>query len=295
MPSRWIRLDVGWEDSAWLDALDGTASGCWPRLLCWVKRDGIRGRVKRPHPGVAARRWRVPESAVAALEDAAISSEALAIEDGQWIVLKWKEFQEPDATTNERSKRYRQSKHRLSPSRRDTVTDRDSRRDPSMSMSIEDTGVKKETRKGKILLPTDWQPSEKLCAMAIGLRVDADVEAAKMRDWATSEGKRKVDWDAAFRNWLRNARPTGNGAGADSSLADVKKLIKAGGSMLFNAFGREHGFQTIAEKHPAEWAKYEEVLRKIEYSDLKTLVENKNLIEYTKALESQLKAIQNAA
>ena len=101
---RWIRLDVGWEDSEWLDALDGAAAGCWPRLLCWVKREGVGGRCKRPSPGVLARRWRVTRDIVTCLEDAAIEDEALVIEGDEWIVTNWDEYQNVDATATERQR-----------------------------------------------------------------------------------------------------------------------------------------------------------------------------------------------
>jgi protein-arginine kinase activator protein McsA len=72
-------------------------------------------------------------------------------------------------------------------------------------------------------------------------------------------------------------------------------LIKAGGSLLFNAFSREQGFEKIVGKHPAEWARYEDVMRKIQYADLKELIEARNGIEYTNALRAQLRAIKNVA
>jgi hypothetical protein len=34
-----------------------------------------------------------------------------------------------------------------------------------------------------------------------------EVEAAKFRDWCLANDVRKADWEATFRNWIRNARP----------------------------------------------------------------------------------------
>jgi len=108
---RWIRLDVAWEESEWLDVLDGEARGCWPRLLCLVKRDGVKGRTKRPSLRVLARRWSVPMQAIEAMEEAALEGTednppALELEGGDWIVTGWDRYQD-DPTAAERKQRQR--------------------------------------------------------------------------------------------------------------------------------------------------------------------------------------------
>jgi hypothetical protein len=130
MPSRWVRLDVCWEDADWLDALDGTAAGCWPRVMCLVKRDGVRGACKRPSLAVVARRWRVPIEAVQALEEAAIAAGALERTDDEWRITTWDDIQPSDATAAERMRRHRKERSRLSPLRRNTVTDPEHRDNP---------------------------------------------------------------------------------------------------------------------------------------------------------------------
>lgn len=130
-PRRWLRLDVTWEDSEWLDALDGTAAGCWPRLLCWVASTGRRGTCRAPSLSVLARRWRVPVEAVEALVEAAKTDGALSEEGEMWIITGWQEYQEPDPTAAKRNRKHRVEKSRLSPLRvesdpttRNAVTDR---------------------------------------------------------------------------------------------------------------------------------------------------------------------------
>jgi hypothetical protein len=59
-------------------------------------------------------------------------------------------------------------------------------------------------------LASDWQPSEAHHKLAADRGVDVVEEADKFRDWCKANGATKKDWEAAFRNWLRNARPTGN-------------------------------------------------------------------------------------
>lgn len=106
-PRRWLRLDMDWEDSPWLDALDGTSAGCWPRVLCWVKRSGSAGRCRRPDTGVLARRWRVSVEAVDSLLAAALLDGALRIEADEWVLVNWAAYQEVDSTAAERKRRQR--------------------------------------------------------------------------------------------------------------------------------------------------------------------------------------------
>ncbi len=108
-PNSWIRLDVLWDKSEWLNALDGTAAGCWPRLLCWVKTNGRVGRCKRPALTVLAREWRVPVESVEAFEAAAIKDGALQVDDGDWVVSGWDDFQDGAAIqARERMRRMRE-------------------------------------------------------------------------------------------------------------------------------------------------------------------------------------------
>lgn len=68
------------------------------------------------------------------------------------------------------------------------------------------------SRKRASRLPPDWLPSEKLKDWAAAERpdLDLDVTIAKFRDyWAAKPGSAgtKLDWDATFRNWVRDEKP----------------------------------------------------------------------------------------
>lgn len=108
MSRRWIRLDVEWDESGWIDALSGEAAGCWPRLLCWVKLRGKGGTCRMPDIGALARRWRVKRQAVVEMIEAAKADGALVAEDGQLTVAKWATYQEPDSTTTQRKRKQRE-------------------------------------------------------------------------------------------------------------------------------------------------------------------------------------------
>lgn len=73
-------------------------------------------------------------------------------------------------------------------------------------------------RATKSALPDDWSPSMaesvmKAEAAARARGIDTLVELEKLRDWAKGGAAKKADWDAVWRNWLRNAKApyTSNG------------------------------------------------------------------------------------
>jgi len=64
----------------------------------------------------------------------------------------------------------------------------------------------------KARLPADWTPARSEVnieaeRVAAARGVDIQAELKSMRDWATANASKKVDWDATWRNWTRNSRP----------------------------------------------------------------------------------------
>ncbi len=116
-PRRFVRLFVGWDESEWLYAISGHACNCWPRLLCWVKRNGVAGRCKSAAPAVLAGRWKVDFADVVELLGAALEHGAVIAEGGDWIVPNWSVYQEADSTAAERQRKFRASRSLLSTAR----------------------------------------------------------------------------------------------------------------------------------------------------------------------------------
>ena len=83
-------------------------------------------------------------------------------------------------------------------------------------------------------LPEGWTPSKALCDFADGLGVGGhlfDEAVAEFRDyWRAVPGQRgiKLDWDATFRNRLRETagKKRGNGNGKGSLVDAGRKLIR---------------------------------------------------------------------
>jgi len=71
------------------------------------------------------------------------------------------------------------------------------------------------------LMPKDWAPRPQEQAQARAAGIDCEKAAEHFRDHHTAKGSRFMDWNAAFRTWLRNATRFGggpNGAGRRTPL-----------------------------------------------------------------------------
>ncbi|QCR53221.1 hypothetical protein C1N80_06250 [Brachybacterium sp. SGAir0954] len=82
-----------------------------------------------------------------------------------------------------------------------------------------------EARKRATPLPDDWTPTDAHRLLAAERNVDCDLEAEKMRDWAAGKGETGKDWDARFRNWLRNARPDRNSSHRPNRDVDSRDAL----------------------------------------------------------------------
>lgn len=74
----------------------------------------------------------------------------------------------------------------------------------------ERAGTRKPQKRGQ-RLPTDWQPDKKLLAWAMKERSDLDLKRVidSFTDYwqaKTGQAATKLDWDATFRNWVRNEK-----------------------------------------------------------------------------------------
>ena len=104
---RWIRLNVSFDDSPWLFVLSAEAQLAWIKLLCYVKRDGVKGQAKVLQPLVAAKRWGVGEESVVKMLQAAAKDGAIISDGVTWTLANWAEYQEQDETARDRMRRWR--------------------------------------------------------------------------------------------------------------------------------------------------------------------------------------------
>ena len=86
------------------------------------------------------------------------------------------------------------------------------------------TDAVKRRRAPAYPLPAGWVPNETHRQRACERGVDVDVEAEKFRAHAEANDRRQARWDAAFTQWLLNARPP---YGSNGSNGGVRVLTRA--------------------------------------------------------------------
>lgn len=99
----------------------------------------------------------------------------------------------------------------------------------ALKAKVDDQAAKARVARGT-QLPDGWVPDRGEANLAAEAEskargVDLRLELVKMRDWAKGKGATGKDWDARWRNWIRNARaaqtkqqPTG---GVSQALLDM--------------------------------------------------------------------------
>ncbi len=106
---RWIRINVGWDDTDWIASLSAEARLAWIMLLCHVKRDGIAGRCKLISDRVAGRKWGVGPDAVREMIDAGRYDGAIFEADGEWVITAWSKYQVDNSTPRVQQYRAKQA------------------------------------------------------------------------------------------------------------------------------------------------------------------------------------------
>lgn len=150
----------------------------------------------------------------------------------------WEDYQETSQDVKKRRDQWKQRQRRARESREEsrvtpTVTHAPVTREslsPVPSRPDPLSSTKKEGGNRARPLPPDWQPNDAHRALAAQRGVDCDLEASKMRDWASDKGATGKDWDARFRNWLHRATPdrdhnrSKTSTRLDGSLALIHRL-----------------------------------------------------------------------
>lgn len=75
--------------------------------------------------------------------------------------------------------------------------------DPTHKKTINKNNIVKNTISKKRALSDSWKPNESVYSDERYVMLDIDREAEAFRDWHAANGSKFVDWDAAFRNWLK--------------------------------------------------------------------------------------------
>ena len=199
------------------------AIGVWTLAGAWSMHEMTDGFV----PAYAIEEWGGDDADAQALVRAGMWEEDERDGDHGWQFVNWDEYQPTKADVEARRERDRERK-RSQPRGKGgkfagrTVDATDSARNPDGTGTdsrgnISDSTVPlpspphptpSSAPKRASKLPDSWTPTAEHQAQAAQAGINISLEVEKMRDWALSKGETRKDWNATFRNWLRNARPT---------------------------------------------------------------------------------------
>ena len=199
------------------------AIGVWTIAGAWSMHEMTDGFV----PAYMLEEWGGDESNAATLVSAGMWEEDERDGDHGWQFVNWDEYQPTKADVEARRERDRERKRNqprdkggkfagrtvnaMDSARNPDGADTDSRGNvsdstvplPSPPLPAPSSAPKRASK-----LPDDWTPTAEHQAQAAQAGINISLEVEKMRDWALSKGETRKDWNATFRNWLRNARPT---------------------------------------------------------------------------------------
>lgn len=211
--NRWFRFYDGVLDDPKVQRLPPVLFKAWVNLMCLASRND--GNIPI---GDVAFALRVTDQEAVEVIDQLVAAELVDEFDGLFAPHNWdaRQFKSDtdDPTAAERMRRYR-SKHRNGNPSSDRNDDRNDDRNATVTVTVprdradteqnrtEDiTELRSVTRKRvpspKKPLPQDWQPDGNLSPIE-------QQELEKMRDWARAGAIRRADWDAQWRNWMRNS------------------------------------------------------------------------------------------
>lgn len=96
---------------------------------------------------------------------------------------------------------------------------------PSPVAGAQGARTSKSRKRVSRTLSAEWQPTQEAHALATELGVDVSRESQRFRDHALTNDRHAVDWDAAFRMWLRKGaefRPSNGVARRDVRTGRVE-------------------------------------------------------------------------
>ena len=203
--SKWIRLDVEWGASEWLDDLGPEARLAWIGMLCYAKGYGVKGRIKRSFNRMA-RVTDVTRDALAAMEEAAIGADALSVDvDGYWVITNWEKYQ-GDPTSIERKRRSRATSRSVTRDMRPVTTTVDRDKDSDSDSDIDSDNQTNPVVSGppaEIVEPTNLVDEHRELVVS---NTDARKEREALREdfakvvwmyWVDRTGKdpKRTKWD----------------------------------------------------------------------------------------------------
>ena len=201
----WFKIDDTFAMHEKVMAAGNPAIGLWARAGAWSMQQLTDGFV----PNHVLRALGTPKERRKLVEVSLWEEVKGGVQFRNWVERQPTKEQVETArqAAAERQRHARERAKSQRESRRDTSVSHGppdpTRPDPTPKDSVAGKPAKRATG-----MAEDWKPSEAHALLAAELGVNLNLEAHKFHDWCAANGKTYKDWEAAFRNWIRNARPT---------------------------------------------------------------------------------------
>lgn len=129
--------------------------------------------------------------------------------------VDWDEYQPTRSSVGDKraadAERKRRSRATSNSGHTDVTPDISGRVQSHALSTLPDPSRTKEKKSGRkrpaTTLPTDWAPTDSHRKLATDRGIDCDHEATQFRLHAEANDRRQASWNAAFSQWLGNARP----------------------------------------------------------------------------------------
>lgn len=215
----WFRVDDTFSDHPKVDDLSLAAVGLWTLAGSWSARNLTDGHVT---PARVRKFGGTPD------EVTELVTAGLWIEDGNgWRFKSWDEYQPTKESVEKERAAARKRMQDLRSKKKNTAPTSESvpanNAEPAANEQRSDGGCsatptlpsptqpipsKESTTKGrKRRLPPDWEPTAAHRKTCQANGYDLAYEANRFKTHAEAKDLMYVNWDAAFRNWLTNAKP----------------------------------------------------------------------------------------
>ena len=209
---RWFPVthDINADPEIWelREEFGDRAGFVWLEILSIADRnDGLLGPDSPQLRTVLASKCRVYSPKVHAILDWCLGRGWLEFKDGLRVANYWKYH------------RTREPKEILTGNSKTPLL-------PNLSEPTEPNSKEKRKSKSKTDYPDGFDVSEGIRAFALNNKLpDPSLEIDAFRDYHVSNGSRFIDWEAAFRNWLRNARRFNGRSRPSNKVNEMRQSI----------------------------------------------------------------------
>lgn len=236
-----------WMKDPELRSVSSEARGLWIDMLCLMFESQprgyllLRGGKSVTAASLSRMTGNLEPKVIQWIEE--LDDKGVFSRDDQGIIFcrKMVRDQEVREQTKDRMRKYRVRNISVtSPSPVNETVNVNEDLDVGVDLKKEKESPKKRVKRPLIPYPEDFRPTEGHYHLARENAVDCDLEWVRMKDWALGRDEHKADWDAAFRNWLRNQNYRGKVNGGGTGKSKQVQLAEHNARAIIGAFSGQN-------------------------------------------------------